>query len=243
MDCFKKLFGGGKVADIIPIKPIENVSPIELKPVIAKILGIDVSHFEPALDWNKAKSGGVKFMYTKATEGVAHLDSMLKAHISSARSAGVLAGAYHFFHASMDAKAQASFYLKSIEGMIFDLPHCLDWESGSADGVASAVQKMKARTWLDIVEKATGKVPVIYGGESFLRELVLDSNFARYPLWLAHYGVSEDKIHIPKPWSKYTIWQWTDAGVVPGLAGGRHVDCNYFQGSLIELQSLGGHSV
>jgi lysozyme len=242
MDCFKNLkwcwSTPPKPADVIQPKPIENISPT---PITAKtrILGIDVSHYEPALDWKMASGPGqVKWMYTKATEGTGHVDSSLGKHVGGAKASGVLCGAYHFFHASMDAKVQADLYLKTVSGLSLELPHCLDWESSSADGVASAIQKMKAHTWLDIVERASGKTPVIYGGESFLRELSLDASFAKYPLWLAHYGVPESRLKIPAPWKKYTMWQFTDAGSVPGLAPGHHVDSNYFQGSLEELQAL-----
>jgi lysozyme len=242
MDCFKNLkwpfSSQAKPADVIPIKPIETVTPVVLATVKTKLLGVDVSHYEPALDWAKAKSGGVLWMYTKASEGTGHLDVMLHKHCDSARAAGVLNGAYHFFHASMDAAAQAAFYLKCVDGMKLDLPHCLDWESSSADGVAPAIQKAKAKTWLDAVERATGKIPVIYGGEAFLRELNLGEEFVRYPLWLAHYGTTESHLRIPKPWSKYSMWQWTDAGIVPGLASGHHVDCNWFQGTIEDLKKL-----
>ena len=241
---FWSLFAAKKSADVIPLKPgtviapkpIEVVAPVQLKPSGKKTLGIDVSHYEPALDWSKAKLGGVEWMYTKATEGAAHVDSSLHMHVGSAKGAGVLTGAYHFFHANIDGAVQAHLYLKTVAGMNLELPHCLDWESSSSDGQSSAKQQLEAKKWLDIVEAATGKVPMIYGGLSHLKDLKLGPEFARYPLWLAHYGVSSTLV--PAPWKEYTAWQFTDAGSVPGLASGHHVDTNWFNGSIEELRNF-----
>lgn len=216
------------MTDIHPGSPTIP-SPTALKGI--KVLGIDVSHYEPALDWKKAKLGGVVKMYTKATEGLSHVDVMLHKHVDAASAAGVETGAYHFFHAAVDGKAQAEHYLKTVAGMKFDLPHCLDWESSSGDGISSVGQQFQAQKWLDAVEHATGTTPIIYGGESHFRELKLPPSFARYPLWLAHYGVIEAKLRIPLPWLKLYGWQFSDSEGAPrvqGLASGHHVDANWF---------------
>jgi len=235
----KANFHNGPVEPVVvvpPPKPTpDNPNP---KPSM-RLLGIDVSHYEPRLNWSMAHDNGrVMWMYTKATEGISHVDALLDEHIGDAKAAGVIVGAYHFFRCSLDAKAQAEHFLKTVAHMPLDLPHCLDWESSSADGIAPSIQKMKAKIWLDAVEKASGKVPVIYGGESHLRSLALGPEFARYPLWLAHYGVAESSLKIPQPWRWYTMWQFTDAGSVPGLAANHHVDSNYFAGSIEDLKVL-----
>jgi lysozyme len=195
------------------------------------------------VDWAKANAGGVEWMITKATEGVSHVDKTLFAHTNAARG-HCLVGAYHFFHASMDGAKQAELYLKAISTLPYrlDLPHCLDWESSSADGMSSAHQQREALAWLNKVESAAGRVPIIYGGEAFLRELKLPESFARYPLWLAHYGTTEEKLKIPAPWKRLFAWQYTDAETVPGLAKGHHVDANWFFGSVDDLKAIGRDS-
>ncbi len=214
--------GGNQPGTIggVEFKPSPVVVPI--KPASGKVLGIDVSHYEPPVDWAKAKAGGVVKMYTKASEGLGHIDVYLHKHADAAKAAGVQTGAYHFFHAGMDGVDQAKIYLKAIEGMSFELPHCLDWEGSSGDG------RKDAKKWLDYVEAATGRLPIIYGGESHFRELALDESFARYPLWMAHYATTEAKLRIPGPWKKLYGWQYTDAETVPGLSSGHHVDANWF---------------
>lgn len=221
---------GADTSDPKPQPSLPNVSPVPLQPKpLGKILGVDTSHYEPALDWKRAKADGVVWMYSKATEGLQHVDKSLKQHCDAAAAAGVQTGAYHFFHASMDGSAQAALFLRTTFGMKFQLPPCLDWEGSSADGQSSGKQQLEAMKWLDAVEKSTGKIPAIYGGESFLRELKLPPSFARYPLWLAHYGVPENRLRVPAPWKDYWAWQFTDALAVDGLAPGHHVDANWMR--------------
>ena len=39
----------------------------------ASVLGIDVSAFQPSINWNTVKANGVQFVYIKATEGTSAL--------------------------------------------------------------------------------------------------------------------------------------------------------------------------
>lgn len=212
-----------------PQVPIENVSPVPLqpaKPDYASELEIDVSHYEPVLDYRKtAAEGRVKRVYVKVTEHA--VDSLFVAHTKAAQAAGLRCGGYHFFHPSEDGAVQAQRYIDAVEkaGIKFELPHCLDWEV--SDGQSSAKQQLEANKWLSVVEKHFGSAPEIYGGESFLSELKLAIGFARYPLWLAHYQTTFARLHIPFPWKRVQGWQYTDAETVAGLQPGHHVDASW----------------
>jgi lysozyme len=188
---------------------------------------IDVSHYEPVPDYVKLKANGVGAVYAKASEH--QPDSLFKAHIKAAQAAGLPCGGYHFMHAAggMSGMAQADLYLSCVKDLKLELKHCLDWESGSADGMSSDHQQGVADGWLASVEKATGRVPCIYGGESFLNDLKLPIKYAKYPLWLAHYGCAESHLKIPFPWRAYAAWQYTDAEAIAGLSDGQHVDASH----------------
>ncbi len=237
MSLFSGLFNPRPtVAPVIPL-PVVNPKPVLAPPLnSSRVLGIDTSHYEPAVDWIKAKAAGVQWMYTKATEGTGHVDSMLHQHVLEARAAGVLTGVYHFFRASADPVEQANLFLRTVKGLKVDLPYILDWEI--SDGMSGAVNRSKAKVWLEIVEKADGRTPWVYGGESFLAGMTPDAAFARYFLILAHYGIVQAQLKVPAPWPKAIAWQFTDALSLPGLAPGHHVDANYFLGSLQELKAL-----
>jgi hypothetical protein len=65
------------------------------------------------------------------------------------------------------------------------------------------------------------------------------------PLWLANYKVSAP--YLPKPWQKWTFWQWTEAGYGQDYGVNQYeeraVDLNYFNGSVEELAAFCNASV
>lgn len=216
----------------LPIPPALNI----VKPSDERLLGIDVSHWESTCDWQKLYKAGVRFMFAKATESTNFADAALKSHTDAARAAGVLVGAYHFMR-SGDGLKQADWFLKTIARMKLDLPCVLDWEVLDAKKSKNQ-QTFEAMTWLHEVEKATGKPCIVYGGYYFLKDLDLDDAFAKYPLWLAHYGITEAQLKVPKPWKDWTIWQTSESGVLPGVPKGTEVDVNKFKGNMIDLLNL-----
>lgn len=114
-------------------------------------MGIDVSHFQGAVNFKTAKANGISFTYIKATEGtstsgkfnVIHMDSTnnsstafidpeFNTNYAAATSAGLIRGAYHFAHPDVSSGAtQASFFLAHGGGWSSDgitLPGTLDIE-------------------------------------------------------------------------------------------------------------------
>lgn len=192
--------------------------------------GLDVSHWDETIAWQKVKDAGFRFAVAKCTEY--KQDPTYLINKNGARSVGMIFGAYHFFHPSRDPIVQAQEFVAKAGLCDFFV---LDWES--TDGVPSAKDRGGARIWLEFVEKLTGKVPVIYGSPYFLQALGLDESFARYPLWVANYKTSAPLV--PEPWKTWTFWQFTESGDVPGIPAPDE-DCDIFNGSIIELKKLVG---
>jgi GH25 family lysozyme M1 (1,4-beta-N-acetylmuramidase) len=64
----------------------------------------------------------------------------------------------------------------------------------------------------------TDRKPVIYTATAWWNACTGNSAaFGSYPLWIASYGKSEPAR--PAGWSKYTFWQHTSKGTVPGITG------------------------
>ena len=193
--------------------------------------GIDVSHWQGTIDWSAVAADGVEFAFVKATEGGDYTDPRFAANWAGARQAGVVRGAYHFYRPQTDAMAQAAHFLGTVTLASGDLPPVLDVEvtdGRSADAVAAGV-----RTWLQEVERVTGRRPIIYTRASFWTAQ-MGSGFGGYPLWVAHYGVASPSI--PAGWSGWTFWQHSDAGRVDGISGG--VDLDWFNGGHAELEAF-----
>lgn len=90
--------------------------------------GLDVSHYQGAVDWTAAAANGATFAYMKATEGTTYTDPQFGANYTGSANAGLLRGAYHFaLPDSSSGAAQATFFLANGGGWVADghtMPPC-----------------------------------------------------------------------------------------------------------------------
>lgn len=197
--------------------------------------GIDVSYYQGNIDWAKVKASGVEFAFVRVSDGLNNIDSKFAQNWSGSRAAGVIRGAYQFFRPNLDAKAQAELFLDKIGTLApDDLPPVIDVEATGSQ--TAAVIAAKVRTWIDIVEAATGKKPIIYTGYYFWRDSVGDAKFPGYPLWIAAYV--NHCPDIPTGWDSWAFWQTSAMGQVPGI--GTDTDLNTFNGARNDLLKLTG---
>jgi lysozyme len=194
--------------------------------------GLDISHYQEHADWKRVRSNGFEFVFVKASEGVSGGDRMFHTHRSGAKMAGLYVGAYHFFHPKHDPSAQAQFFMRTV-GMPapLDLPMVMDWET--TDNMPSAADRESGLLFLKTLHALTMRVPIIYGSPYFLQELALDQRFAKYRLWIAHYGT--DCPLVPRPWAEWTFHQTSDRYPLPGIGA---CDVNQFNGTLEQLRAL-----
>ena len=197
--------------------------------------GIDVSHYQGTIDWEKVARSGVKFAFIKATDGAAGADPLFAANWSAAKDPGVSRGAYQFFRAEQDAERQANFFITKLGNDWGELPAVLDFEVLCGTLVGTALEG--ATRWMELVGQATGRTPVLYTGPSFWRTQVKSSTaFSNYALWIAHYTAAAQPV-LPSAWKQWTFWQHSEQGSVPGIKG--PVDLDRFNGTVMELEALG----
>jgi lysozyme len=200
------------------------------------VQGIDVSHFQGRIDWAAVAQGGMKFAFIKATDGTAGdgtagIDPLFRANWNQARDAGLKRGAYHFFRAQQDSERQARNFLAAIENDRGELPPVLDFELLGGASAQAAIAA--SRRWMEIVEKACQRKPMLYTGPAFWNtSLDSSSLLAEYPLWIAHY-TTDTQPRVPSAWKQWTFWQYSEKGSVPGISGPVDRDC--FNGTLMEL--------
>ncbi|HEX8815308.1 MAG TPA: GH25 family lysozyme, partial [Terriglobales bacterium] len=189
------------------------------------IAGIDISHYNGAINHAQLAAGGVVFAYVKATEGQFTKDPLYAANYAGLSQNQILRGAYHFFYPQLDPAAQASNFLSVVTQLNpGDLPPVLDVEiSGeqSPQAIAAAMQQ-----WLDAVEEALGRTPIIYTAPGFWNVALSGvTTLSGYPLWVAEYTTSPAPI-IPNGFSSYVFWQYSQSGSVSGISGS--VDMDWF---------------
>jgi lysozyme len=73
--------------------------------------GIDVSHYQGAINWRAVAHDHVTFAYIKATEGADTRDARFARNWRGAQSAGLRVGAYHYFNFCRSGRAQAANFL------------------------------------------------------------------------------------------------------------------------------------
>lgn len=216
----------------MPTQP-SNFNPDDIR-------GIDVSHYQGVVNWQKVATSNIAFAYAKATDGIGVVDTHFAANYDGMKSNGILRGAYHFFRPALNAKAQADSFLHVVRQLQpGDLPPSLDLE---VDGGKSASVIIKgAQVWIEEVEKALGRTPLIYTYTPFWNlKLGGTSAFAENPLWIAQYR-SRPTPQLPKGFPGYAIWQFTSVGgaAVSGV-NSKNLDLDRFNGTLEDLRKLAG---
>jgi GH25 family lysozyme M1 (1,4-beta-N-acetylmuramidase) len=207
----------------------------------APATGVDVARYQhpngAAVDWARVAASGQRFAVVKATElyaglggqPVLYTNPYLHADLQDAHAAGLVVGAYAFAHPEFSATAQADDFAAAIGTLPSrSLPPVLDLESSG--GLSVPALQAWTQAFLDRLEHDTGVVPMIYTGPGFWNSHMGGTTaFAHYPLWEAHWTSAD----APAPfggWSSYTLWQYTNTAVVPGITG--YVDQSRSHGSL-----------
>ncbi len=213
---------------------LEVTAPVCPGPAVVK--GVDVSTYDGVVDWPTVKGAGIAFAFARISDGTTHPDGRFAANWPAIKAAGIVRGAYQYFRAGEDPTAQANLVLSALTaagGLVDgDLPVVADVET--ADGQTAAVVETKLKTWLAVVEKATGRKPIVY--TSLGTWPVTSPAFAGYPLWVANYGVTCPAM--PTGWSKWLFWQSTDTGTTKGITG--KGDLDEFNGTLGDLLNFAG---
>ena len=193
---------------------------------VASRWGVDVSEHQGDIDWQAAAAAGVQFAFVRignrgATEGKLDVDDYFLANATGAQMAGIPVSAY-FFSQSLDedeAREEAAFAIECLrdaerEGVVFGSVvydhEPVEIDGARANNLPSEQFAANARAFCEAVTEA-GYAPMVYGNQQDLFRLSTEERRA-YPVWLAEYGVEA-----PTAPLDFSIWQYTNAGTVPGI--------------------------
>jgi len=214
------------------------------------VLGADGSHWSGSINFAKMADAGAKYYIGKASDsarGGSYLfeDRRFTEHFDQAFGRGeLLLGCFHWLQPDIDPKRAADYFLERYFRYPFHFPAVLDFEekftylTGTQSHYAWCAQ-----VWLDEVERATGRVPIVYTAKWYMDHFQ-DKHvgfFRKYPLWVAQYPwvvTSLTRPRVPYPWDNWKIWQYSADGNSRGAEFGmqaKSIDLNYFQGSYEDL--------
>jgi GH25 family lysozyme M1 (1,4-beta-N-acetylmuramidase) len=186
--------------------------------------------------WATVPLSGKRFAYIKATEGTTIRDTYFDVNYLQSYLVGMIRGAYHFARpARSNGMVQADYFIDNGGNWSSDgrtLPGALDLE-GDCAGKSPAAMVQWIHQFADRYKERTGRNVVIYTNRSWWNTCTGGSGeFAvTNPLW---YAEPDPDPQLPNGWSRYTFWQYSQSGSVPGISG--EVDLNVFNGSEEQLR-------
>jgi GH25 family lysozyme M1 (1,4-beta-N-acetylmuramidase) len=222
------------------------IGPVSVSPAAAAsgVPGLDVSSYEPSINWSAVASAGAQFAYIKATEGTGQVNADFAAQYDGAQQAGLIRGAYHFALPNESSGAvQASYFVANGGGWTANsrtLPGVLDIEYNpygpECYGLSPSAMVSWISSFIDTYQSLTSVFPVIYTPSAWW--VTCTGNYGGFVglalLWITNPGTSAGAL--PSGWGTYTFWQYASSGTFPG-------DQDVFNGSSSQLQQLASDDI
>lgn len=190
-------------------------------------IGIDVSHWQGDIDFNKLKNNGVEFAYIRVGRGDGIgknfvLDTKFEQNIKGFNNVGIPVGIYFYSYANspQDAIKEAKWVMSKIKKYKVDLEIVFDWENWSfyQEFDLSFYKLTKtAEAFISTVEKE-GYQGMLYSSKNYLENIWYPT---KSNIWLAHYTKKTNYE------GNYKVWQICEDGVIDGINGVVDIDIMY----------------
>ena len=200
----------------------------------ASSLGIDVSYFNSAIDWNAVKAAGIDFAIVRVAfrtweKGILNEDGDSYGqgknggfYLQGAKAAGLNVGVYVYSTAvnADEAVEEANLALEIVKksGVELDMPIYYDTEfstaarRGRADRLNYIQRAEIAKAFCETVENAGFRAGV-YSNEDFFNRALRIQDVSDYDIWYASYTVG---FTLPS-FRGFDIWQFSDSVRVNGM--------------------------
>lgn len=189
-----------------------------------ELKGIDVSKHNGNIDWTVVNKK-IDFAMLRAGYGN-KIDTKFEYNSKECEKYGIPYGVYWFSYATTakEAQQEAQNCIRAIRDKKVTFPVCFDFEYDSVSyaskkGVTITKNKMIeiALSFLYEIEKA-GYYAMNYTNVDFLKRGFSEIQ-ERFDTWVACWG--------KKPSGKYSIWQYSSTGSVPGISGNVDLNISY----------------
>jgi lysozyme len=171
------------------------------------LLGLDKSALDGTLNWPLARERGIRWTTLRVSGRTPDADYALDRVLAKAMNIPFLP--YHWYVPRTDPIAQAEKFLDHVVGA--DLPPMLDLEDYSSARAYRGIADKELHAWLDMVQNATGQLPVIYTSPSYIQSYLQKATWiSEYPLMIAHWKAAAPLIPLPWTPDKVIAWQFVD---------------------------------
>ena len=202
---------------------------------MSELLGIDVSHYQNKIDWQKVAKAGKKFAILKCQyEAQSHrIDETFEYNYAEAGKYGLARGVYIFIaSASMaDPVKDAACLLAHLKGRKLEYGIWLDLEADVVRQKGKIYIESLIKTYVTHFRNA-GYYVGIYCNRDWYLNCMTDDVKAWYDFWIARYPKNDYGEYNPnssiKPSSKMAVaWQYSSKGHVNGINGKVDLDVDY----------------
>lgn len=204
----------------------KNISSVESSET-DKLWGIDISHYQEIMDWEKIAEHEPGFIFVKATEGATFQDPKYLENYQQVRKHRIPVGSYHFFSYKSCGRDQAINFLTVAKFHKGDLPLVLDIEFARKMPSKTAICA-EVMDFISAVHQKTRTYPIIYCDYRFYLSYLKEKLPSQCHLWIVDYK--------GRPNCNWTFWQTTDRYSVGGIRG--RVDFNLFSGCRKDFRNL-----
>lgn len=187
-----------------------------------QIKGIDISHWNSCIDFDKVKASGIDFVIIKAggSDKGFYTDSKFRENYEKAKAAGLYVGAYYFagkkFRGMEAGIAEAQRFIDILKGLKFEYPVFIDIEAQEnryKEEITDA-----AVAFCNMLESAGYYVGIYASDISGFKDKLNHERIKSYAHWVARYG------NEPEVCKEYGIWQYSSKGSVNGISGSVNMD-------------------
>lgn len=190
--------------------------------VSAVARGIDVSEHQGIINWDRVKaSGKVDFAILRAGYGKesSQVDKQFERNYSECKRLGIPCGAYWYTYATTvsEAKQEASVFLRTLNGKLFEYPVAFDIEEQSSLTNASEL----CDAFCSELEK-NGYYTAIYSFKSAFENNIRSDLKSKYDTFMSHVGVEQTDYS-----GDYGLWQYSWTGHIDGISGDVDLDYSY----------------
>ncbi len=189
--------------------------------------GVDVSTWQPNIDWATAKASGmVDFAILRCGYGddlASQDDDTWLYNATECERLGIPYGVYIYSYAQNEAMAhsEAAHVLRLLRGRNMQLPVFLDMEDYSQLAIGKDMLAVVAKTFCDDIQ-AAGYDVGIYANTNWFENYLTSPVFNNdsWLIWCAqYYGYCQYE-------GAHDIWQYSSGGSIPGMPS--RIDVNYW---------------
>lgn len=186
--------------------------------------GIDISAWQPNVDWQAVKDKGIEFVIIKLGENV-RLDALFVEHVNNAVAAGLKYGIYYYARATSQVGAQeeANWVARQVSeylsGVNPEMGIWYDMEAPQIDASGADITAL-CRAFIDELTAAGFNYVGVYSSYYWLTNKI-NTESLDVPYWCAQYNSQCDFEH-----PNLKIWQYTDSLNISGC----HFDGNEYVG-------------